>query len=414
MNSPIDKLSRISALRPASARSPAMSALSSSTSGAEKLVQMLKAECRINRLGRHVIVRRRFAQSQACELKPRAFRLITTGAVDSICDLNQWLFLDTETTGLAGGTGTYAFLVGVGWWENNGLTVEQYFMRDHSEEPSLLLELSQRLAQRRVLVTFNGKSYDWPLLQTRYRMARTGIIQEPAAHIDLLHPARQLWQLRLKSITLCELERHVLQLDRGHDILSETIPQKYFDFLRGGPPEPIAEIFYHNQMDLYGLASLAVHVSRILADPENADCGADELFGISRLLQRRGKDQLAGKIYLKALEGGLPEAAEKIAQRELAILSKRRRDFTRSNMLWEKLIGDTSDGLKAYEQLAIYYEHRARQLQKAASLSREALVKLQQAFHEGRIATPKYRQWHASFQHRLNRLTTKIEGERWN
>ncbi len=414
MNSPIDKLSRISALRPASARSPAMSALSSSTSGAEKLVQMLKAECRTNRLGWHVIVRRRFAQSQACELKPRAFRLITTGAVDSICDLNQWLFLDTETTGLAGGTGTYAFLVGVGWWENNGLTVEQYFMRDHSEEPSLLLELSQRLAQRRVLVTFNGKSYDWPLLQTRYRMARTGIIQEPAAHIDLLHPARQLWQLRLKSTTLCELERHVLQLDRGHDIPSETIPQKYFDFLRGGPPEPIAEIFYHNQMDLYGLASLAVHVSRILADPENADCGADELFGISRLLQRRGKDQLAGKIYLKALEGGLPEAAEKIAQRELAILSKRRRDFTRSNMLWEKLIGDTSDGLKAYEQLAIYYEHRARQLQKAASLSREALVKLQQAFHEGRIATPKYRQWHASFQHRLNRLTTKIEGERWN
>ena len=104
--------------------------------------------------------------------------------------LEQWLFLDTETTGLAGGTGTYPFLVGLAWWEGGGLEVEQLFMREYSEERSLLAALAERLAERPVLVTFNGKSFDWPLLETRYRMTRTIAPPEPLAHLDFLHPAR--------------------------------------------------------------------------------------------------------------------------------------------------------------------------------------------------------------------------------
>ena len=125
-------------------------------------------------------------------------------------DPSQWLFLDTETTGLAGGTGTYAFLVGLAWWDAGRLEVEQLFLRDYSEEHAVLEALAARMAERRVLVTFNGRSFDWPLLETRYRMTRRIPAASPAAHLDLLHPARQLWRLKLGSVRLMELEQHVL------------------------------------------------------------------------------------------------------------------------------------------------------------------------------------------------------------
>ncbi len=401
-----DRLSRVAALRPRSKMRDLQPGAGAS-SNSERLVQLLGGESRINGLGGHIRVQRKLAQPQARAMNPRALQLIASAPSEVLCDSSQWLFLDTETTGLAGGTGTYAFLVGLAWWEDDGFVVEQYFMRDHGEEPSLLLEVLERLAQRRVLVTFNGKSFDWPLLQTRYRMTRIGAIPEPVAHLDLLHPARQLWRLHLESVALAQLERHILRLDRGQDIPSETIPQRYFDFLRGGSPDAIAEVFRHNQMDLCGLASLALHMIHILSDPEQCDCCAGELFGISRLLQKRGEEHLAGRIYRKALEGGLPRDAEHVAQRELALLAKRGRNFELSNALWEKLLDDAVEGLRAHEQLAIYYEHHAAMPQKAAMLSREALVKIQEAFHSGRLPSHKYQQWHASFQHRLARLVEK-------
>ena len=153
---------------------------------------------------------------------PRALSLLLPqsmsaerAVIESVADPEQWLFLDTETTGLAGGTGTYAFLVGLAWWDAGGLQVEQFFMRDLDEEHSLLLELSSRMKERPVLVTFNGKSFDWPLLETRYGMTRAISPRTPLAHLDLLHPARQLWRLRLGSVRLKELEQHVLANDRG-------------------------------------------------------------------------------------------------------------------------------------------------------------------------------------------------------
>ena len=406
MNAFEDRLWRVAALRPR-ARVPVPPPEGEASSNSEQLIQMVGGESRTNRFGGHIRVRRRFPQAQPVEISARALRLITPNSADSIFDVRQWLFLDTETTGLAGGTGTYAFLVGLGWWEEDGFVVEQYFMRDHGEERSLLLEVLERLDQRRVLVTFNGKSFDWPLLQTRFQMTRVRAAQEPLSHLDLLHPARRIWRLSLKSVALTQLERHVLQVDRGQDIPSETIPQRYFDFLRGGSPEAMAEVFRHNQLDLCGLASLTLRISDILENPESNECGAGELFGISRMLQKRGDNSSAERTYRRALDEGLPEAAELIAQRELALLAKRGRNFELSNALWEKLLGDSTEGLRAYEQLAIYYEHHALLPQKAAALSREALVKLQEAFCAGRMPSHKYQHWHASFQHRLSRLSAK-------
>ena len=195
---------------------------------------------------------------------PAALRLLAPDAPAEVADAERWLFLDTETTGLAGGTGTYPFLVGLAWWEGGGLEVEQLFMREYSEEPSLLAALAERLAERPVLVTFNGKSFDWPLLETRYRMARTIPPPVPRAHLDFLHPARSLWRLRLGSVRLSQLERHVLGWDRGADLASELIPRIYLDFVRGGRAEALVPVFHHNQMDLRGLAGLAGRILSLL------------------------------------------------------------------------------------------------------------------------------------------------------
>jgi uncharacterized protein YprB with RNaseH-like and TPR domain len=402
-----DRLARLSALRPVTTFGPAAREPLASPPHTDLLAQLPGAECR-NRYGRHIQVRKWFAAPRLPEISPRSIGRLFPGADESILQPGKWLFLDTETTGLAGGTGTYAFLVGIAWWEEGGLVVQQYFMRDYDEEPSLLLELARPLAERRILVTFNGKSFDWPLLQTRYRINRVTEFEEPVAHLDLLHPARQLWRLRLNSVALAELERRVLGIERGHDIPSETIPRRYFDFLRGGPAGPVAEVFRHNQMDLCGLASLAVHITALLHEPENCTGHAEDIFGISKLLQRRGENYLAGQMYQRALEGKLPQKAMRKAQMELAVFARRQRDFERSNNLWEQLLGDSPDGLHAYEQLAIYYEHHAREPVKAASLARDALVSLREALHAGRISQHQYRRWHTSFQHRLNRLTLKI------
>jgi len=400
-----DKLSRIAALRPASPR--CLQADTARSSGSDQLCGLVGGECVRNRFGEHVRARRKLSRPKAEQMSGEALHLIAPGSGDAFCDWSKWLFLDTETTGLAGGTGTYAFLIGLAWWEIDGFVVEQHFMGEHSQEPSLLLDVAQHLENRPVLVTFNGKSFDWPLLQTRFQMTRIGRIPEPGAHLDLLHPARRLWKLNLPSVALAQLEQHVLQLDRGPDIPSSTIPQLFFDFLRGGPPAPVAQIFHHNQMDLSGLALLAQHMNRILRDPENGSSHAGELFGISRLLQLRGNDALAGRMYQKALDTGLPEAAEQTARRELALLSKRAKNYELSNALWGKLLDSSAGGLRAYEELAIYYEHRANRPEKAAELAHEALIRLQQAFHDGRISVSQYRLWNENLHHRLTRLNAK-------
>ncbi len=395
--------SHIAALRPRvePAKTPASAAMEERHA---RLAQLLGAELRSTAHGRHLAVIRRFPSPGLRAIGLRAQELLAPQSGSEVADPNRWLFLDTETTGLAGGTGTYAFLVGIGWCEGDSFVVEQLFMRDHSEESSLLLDLSRRLAERRVLVTFNGKSFDWPLLETRYRMTRAATILKPSAHLDLLHPARQLWRFRLKSVALAELERQVLQLERGPDIPSHTIPARYFDFLRGGPEESIVEVFRHNQMDLLGLATLAARMTKLFEAPESGSEDAGEVFGISRMLQRHGEELMATQGYQRALAWGLPQEADRIARRELALSARRQGDFARANSLWETLIGANADGLHAYEQLAIHYEHRARDPQRALMLVREALVQLRESHLAGRLASLQYHRWYGAFRHRLSRL----------
>jgi uncharacterized protein YprB with RNaseH-like and TPR domain len=439
-----DKFAHVAALRPVRKRDAEPARPSGFPTECDRLSQLLGAKANRNRYGEHLSLRQWYATPEMCSPDARSISLLLPqGTLDaravakSAADPEQWLFLDTETTGLAGGTGTYAFLVGLAWWDAGGLQVEQFFMRDLDEEHSLLLELSERMSKRPVLVTFNGKSFDWPLLETRYRMTRAILPCAPKLHLDLLHPARQLWRPRLGSVRLKELERHVLgdghralEWSRHDDIDSSLIPQMYFDYLRGGPAEPLAGVFRHNQMDLRGLAALAGKILALfdsgIGFPDAAHHSTHDpldLYGLSRLMQRRGEPARARELYETALRSGLPRQVERLAQRELAQLAKREQDYTRATSLWEELrqaststrrkktattLEDAQNALvaamEAAEQLAIYYEHRAKQPKRAAELTSHALAELRSAQRDGGIAPACADKIETGFARRLLRL----------
>jgi len=363
----------------------------------DSLSRLLGAGIARNHFGEHLAIRNWFSTPEFAAPSPAALELLTMRPLSqrgrnkrqmqnsraALENPEKWLFLDTETTGLAGGTGTYAFLVGLAWWDAGGLQVEQLFLRDFSEEHSLLHELAARLAERPVLVTFNGKSFDWPLLENRFTMTRTIKVPPLAAHLDLLHPARALWKLRLGSVRLVELERHVLDAarlgwHRGDDVASALIPQFYFDYLRGGTADPLAGVVKHNQMDLRGLAALFGKINSLLDERQSlADEDSLDLFGLSKFLQRRGDNQRAHSTCVRALDAGLPAEFRPRATRELALMAKRRGDSDAAVALWLELARDPADGLEACEQLAIHYERKAKDLEQALEFAQLAIAKLQ-------------------------------------
>ena len=408
---------RLAALQPArNARAAAESAAGrvrgfspALPDGAERLAEMLQAKALSNSFGEHLSVRKWFSEAIGCEppegsVNAEALRLLAPGACAEASDPRQWLFLDTETTGLMGGTRTYPFMVGIAWWDAGGLEVEQFFMRELSEEHALLLTLAERMAERPVLVTFNGKSFDWPLLETRYRMTRKIRPAAPRAHLDFLHPARNLWRVRLGSVRLAELEKHVLGWNRGADLISEMIPQFYFDYLRGGPPEPLVQIFLHNQMDLRGLAGLASRIIAVLADPRTDGADGLELYGVSRICERRGDMTRAQKHYAQSLAAVLPAETDRAARRSLARLAKRAGDLPLALKLWESILGNSREGLEAYRQLAIHYERQAREPQRAAMLARRALAELRPPNRNAGLSAALLRRYKSDFERRLQRL----------
>jgi uncharacterized protein YprB with RNaseH-like and TPR domain len=392
-------------------RNPVRSATACLPDGAEQLAAMLEARALENEYGQHLSARKWFSEAIGHaapdgDIDAAILNLLSPGACEGACDPSRWLFLDTETTGLTGGTGTYPFMVGIAWWDAGGLEVEQFFMRDHSEEHALLVTLAERIAERGVLVTFNGKSFDWPLLETRYRMTRKIKVPVLQAHLDFLHPARNLWRIRLGSVRLAELEKHVLGFHRGADIIGAMIPQFYFDYLRGGAVEPIVEIFKHNQTDLRGLAGLASRILAVLAEPEKYGKDPLELFGVSRICERRGETQRAQKHYAQSIEGDLlPAEADRLARRALARMAKRDGNLEQARAMWESMKGNSREGFEAFEQLAIYHEHVAGAPREAAALAKEALVELRRS--RGVMSPALHRQYKEGFEHRLARLERK-------
>ena len=386
-----DKFSRLAALKPTRPR-PSGAELLRAPHAEDSLSRLLGAGIATNRYGQHILVRNWFSSPEYCDISAVSLELLSRSRDDALSkrmraalsDPSKWLFLDTETTGLAGGTGTYAFLIGLAWWDAGALQVEQFFMRDFGEEHAILHEVAARIAERPVLVTFNGKAFDWPLLENRFTMTRSIAVPRLAAHLDLLHPARALWKLRLGSVRLVELERQVLDAarlgwHRQDDVLAALIPQHYFDYLRGGPAEPLAAVVRHNQMDLRGLAALVGKIDALLASDEERDAESLDLFGLSRYLQRRGESQRAHSACTQAIDLGLPKEYDQQARRELALLAKRRGEHDKAAALWHELVKDERNGAHACEQLAVYYERRRKDFERALEFAKLGIAKVRRA-----------------------------------
>jgi uncharacterized protein YprB with RNaseH-like and TPR domain len=278
-----------------------------------------------------------------------------------ILDLNldQYAFIDTETTGLAGGTGTYTFLIGVGRFEGDEFRLVQFFLQDPGVEIAQLAALSEFLAPCEVIVSFNGKSFDIPLINTRYIINGWPPPFSNVAHLDLLHLARRLWRARLQSCTLGNLESKILGTKRSeHDVPGWMIPDLYFDYLHTGDARPLRGVFYHNEIDVVSLAALLNHMAGITCNPvpKQVEYGLDML-SIGKLYADLGFLKKAASIYQRGLEmSDLEEAAYWAGLRQLSFVHKKQGDFESAIPLWTQAANDGN--IYAHEELAKVYEHK--------------------------------------------------------
>jgi hypothetical protein len=320
------------------------------------------------------------------------------------------VYLDTETTGLAGGTGTCAFLIGIGTLEGTQFLVRQFFLRDYPEEKAVLHALAEILSAFDGLVTYNGKTFDVPLLETRYALARLKSPFGRLLHLDALHPARRLWRLRLESCKLTDLESAVLGIEREGDVAGSEIPGIYFDYLRSGDARGLQPVFYHNALDIMTLAAVTVELARAIGDggANTLDSPVD-LFSLSRMFEFAGSREQSVETCRRALSGGLPEEIEARALHQLALQYKRQRQHELAVEKWLELSRRASPlALDAFEELAIHYEHHERNLKTAMEFTLAALERLRGEEPQGRTAGPALPPHRTErFTHRLARLQRK-------
>jgi len=315
------------------------------------------------------------------------------------------IYLDTETTGLAGGTGTCAFLIGIGTLEGTQFVVRQFFLRDYPEEKAVLHALAEILNSFEGLVTYNGKTFDVPLLETRYALARLKSPFGRLLHLDALHPARRLWRLRLESCKLTDLESAVLGIEREGDVAGSEIPGIYFDYLRSGDARGLQPVFYHNALDIMTLAAITVELARAMGDSTTIDSPVD-LFSLSRMFEFAGSREQSVETCQQALTRGLPEEIEARALHQLALQYKRQSQHELAVETWRELSRRPSPlALEAFEELAIHYEHRERNPQTAMEFTLAALERLREP--------PSPTRDTERFNHRLERLqrkTARLQG----
>jgi uncharacterized protein YprB with RNaseH-like and TPR domain len=317
--------------------------------------------------------------------------------------INKFAFLDTETSGMAGGTGTYAFLVGAARFVDGKFTLQQFFLRDPSEEPAMLEALIDFLAPCEGLVTFNGKSFDAPLLTTRYKLHRIPVPFKNYAHLDLLPLARRLWRDRLPSRALKYLEEHVLGFTRAsEEVPGYEIPWLYFDYLRTQDARPLGGVFYHNAMDVVAMAALLGHISELLADPYNGrvEHGLD-FIALGKLYEDLNHWDEAARLFERGLELGLDESDFGVAVKRLSILQKKRGDVDQALRLWEQAA--VKGHIYAHIELAKYYEHKKRDAKTAIEWTQSAHKEAERA------DLPAYirKHWLDEIDHRLARLERK-------
>ncbi len=357
--------------------------------------------------GRVLLVRRRFerghrhgtqALSYAREIDHEPLRLLARSDIPPP-DGGRLLYLDTETTGLAGGTGTYAFLVGAGFFDGDAFEVRQYFMRDLDEEPALLAALEALFLSFDGFVTYNGAGFDLPLLETRFVLARRRWPGD-RFHLDLLGPARRLWRERLVDCRLGTLEQHVLRFTRDHDLPGALIPSVYFEYLRRKRPGELPRVFEHNRHDILSLAALTGWVAAAVARAPVPDLCPEELAGVGRLWEATDPDRGLA-CYRMALEHGLGSPGRERLLFRLARREKRLARWDEAHALWEAAIsGHHGFDPRPWEEIAKVYEHRRRDFAAARAVVENALSRARLYRAPERVL--------GAFEHRLERLTRRL------
>ncbi len=319
-------------------------------------------------------------------------------------DPKKSVFIDVETTGLAGGTGTWAFLIGLGRLEADSFLLRQYFLRKPGEEKAILSHFNESISGFPAMISFNGKLFDLPLLQTRQMLAGTAV-SEPRQHLDLLQCARVLWKKRLASRSLHSLEEALLGLQRRDDIPGAEIPEVYFNYLRRGNTDQLKKVFEHNVLDILSMVTLLerVHLTACGTTLEHPA----ETLALGCLCLEEGEVE-RGLGYLRETAGSSNAPLAEEASLELSLYYKKKGNWEEAVNIWQEALKNNPANLRAYIELAKYFEHRCHEYQTALDLTKKALAaaRLNRDTHFNRIKDLRIE----ALQHRLNRLRRRLEG----
>lgn len=309
------------------------------------------------------------------------------------------LYLDTETTGLAG-AGTVAFEVGLGWLATDGFHVRQLVMRDYPEERFLLEEIV-RIAERfDVVCTFNGKTFDLPLLRNRFIMNRIRTACLDVPHIDLLHIARRVWKLRLQKCNLTNLEEALLGIPRVDDLPGALVPERFFTYLKAGDFSLLDDVLDHNRQDIVSLQTLLCHMCRMYENPEQLRFDED-VYSMGVALDRFRHTEEARRCY--QLAGGTMRAA---SQSRLAQSYRRSGERDEAVRVWEEMIRRREGGITPYVELAKHHEHVQKDYAAALGIVRQAMMRLSEPtlFEDSAVQAERN-----ALQYRYERLKRKAQ-----
>jgi len=337
--------------------------------------------------------------AECCARHAAQASMLTAGAPARL----PFMFFDLETTGLSGGAGTYAFLVGFGSFDASGAFVtRQFVMTAPSDERPLLEAVSRDVAGAGALVSFNGRSFDAPVLETRYLFHRLEWPGSRVPHLDALYPARRFWSGdEGTSCSLVTLERQILGVGRAGDVPGFEIPARYFQFVRSGDARPLAAVLEHNRLDLLSLAGLTARLLQLLADGPRSACDAREALALGRIYARSGLDGRARESFTCVLVMDASARMRGESLRSLACEARRSRRFDEAAAYWREVL-DTPGcaphvSREANEALAIHHEHRARDLAAAKTFALRSLETCSRPV------------WNEAVRHRLARLQRKME-----
>ena len=306
--------------------------------------------------------------------------MLSTGVLRKICaeihndmSLRDFLFLDTETTGLSGGTGTVAFLIGTGFFDAGEFVLRQFFMRDYDEEPAMLTALNELLSKYKGLITFNGKAFDWNLLHTRFIFNRIKPSMSGPVHLDLLFPARKIWRLKLESCSLVSIEENVLEEYRTDDIPGAMIPSIYFKYLENRDARDIKRVIKHNKLDIMSMVSLLSRICSMIQNPLVETDRDRELLGVGKIFESSGDYQNVIDCFEACMDSECVMVKES-ASKKLSSIYKRSKNYEKAVEHWNNMLKDPSiPKIFPLIELAKYYEHKEKDPFKALEIVEEAV-----------------------------------------